>query len=34
VTAALAGQLLRVPAFVKRVVIDHWFLHARQPALT
>jgi flavin-dependent dehydrogenase len=28
-----AGQLLRVPAFARRVVIDEWFLHRRQPAL-
>jgi flavin-dependent dehydrogenase len=33
VKALVAGQLLRVPAFVKGVVIDDWFLHARQPAL-
>jgi flavin-dependent dehydrogenase len=33
VKAAVAGQLLRVPAFVKRVVIDDWFLHSSQPAL-
>lgn len=33
VKALVAGQLLRVPAFVKRVVIDDWFLHSRQPAL-
>jgi len=34
VKAVVAGRLLEVPAFVKRVVIDHWFLHRRQPALT
>jgi flavin-dependent dehydrogenase len=33
VKAIMAGQLLRIPAFVKRVVIDEWFLHLRQPAL-
>jgi flavin-dependent dehydrogenase len=33
VKAVVAGQLLRVPAFVKRVVIDDWFLHSRQAAL-
>jgi flavin-dependent dehydrogenase len=33
VKAVVAGQLLRVPAFVKRVVIDDWFLHSRQSAL-
>jgi hypothetical protein len=32
--ALVAGQLLRVPAFVKRVVIDDWFLNSRQPALS
>jgi geranylgeranyl reductase family protein len=34
VKAVVAGRLLEVPAFVKRVVIDQWFLHRRQPALT
>jgi flavin-dependent dehydrogenase len=29
----VAWQLLRVPAFVKRVVIDDWFLHSRQSVL-
>jgi flavin-dependent dehydrogenase len=33
VKAVMAGQLLRIPAFVRRVVIDEWFLHRRQPAL-
>jgi len=33
VKTAVASQLLRVPAFVKRVVIDDWFLHRRQSAL-
>ena len=32
VKAIMAGQLLRIPGFVKRVVIDEWFLHRRQPA--
>jgi flavin-dependent dehydrogenase len=34
VKAIMAGQLLRIPAFVKRVVIDEWFLHRRQLALS
>jgi len=33
VKAIAAGQLLRIPAFVRRVVIDDWFLHRRQLAL-
>jgi menaquinone-9 beta-reductase len=33
VKALAASRLLRVPAFVRRVVIDQWFLHRRQPAL-
>jgi flavin-dependent dehydrogenase len=33
VKTVVAGRLLEVPAFVKRVVIDQWFLHRRQPAL-
>jgi geranylgeranyl reductase family protein len=33
VKTIVAGQLLRVPAFVKRIVLDEWFLHRRQPAL-
>jgi len=33
VKALMAGQLLRIPAFVKRVVIDEWFLHRHQLAL-
>lgn len=33
VRTAVAGRLLRIPSFVKRVVIDEWFLHRRQPAL-
>jgi flavin-dependent dehydrogenase len=33
VKAVLADQVLRVPAFVKRIVIDEWFLHRHQPAL-
>jgi flavin-dependent dehydrogenase len=31
--AIVAGQLLRIPAFVKRIVIDEWFLHRHQIAL-
>jgi menaquinone-9 beta-reductase len=33
VKTVVAGRLLEVPAFVKRVVLDHWFLHRHQPAL-
>jgi menaquinone-9 beta-reductase len=33
VKSALARQLLRVPAFVKHIVIDEWFLHSSQSAL-
>ncbi|HEX3644102.1 MAG TPA: NAD(P)/FAD-dependent oxidoreductase [Vicinamibacterales bacterium] len=33
VKAVVAGRLLRIPAFVKRVVIDEWFLHRHQVAL-
>jgi len=33
VKALVAGQILRIPAFVRRVVIDEWFLHRYQPAL-
>jgi menaquinone-9 beta-reductase len=33
VKAMVAGQLLRIPAFVRRIVIDDWFLHRRQLAL-
>jgi flavin-dependent dehydrogenase len=33
VKATVAGQLLRVPVFVKHFVIDEWFLHRHQPAL-
>jgi flavin-dependent dehydrogenase len=33
VKAMVAGRLLRIPAFVRRVVIDEWFLHRRQLAL-
>jgi geranylgeranyl reductase family protein len=29
----VAGRLLEVPAFVKRVVLDQWFLHRHQLAL-
>ena len=33
VKAVVAGQLLRIPAFVRHVVVDEWFLHRRQLAL-
>ena len=33
VKALAAGRLLQVPAVVRRVVIDEWFLHRRQAAL-
>ena len=33
VKSFLAGPLLEVPVFVKRFVIDQWFLHRRVPAL-
>ncbi len=33
VKAIVAGQLLRIPAFVRHVVVDEWFLHRRQPPL-
>jgi flavin-dependent dehydrogenase len=33
VKTVVAGRLLEVPSFVKRVVIDQWFLHRHQPAL-
>jgi len=32
--AALAGQLLAIPSFARRVVVERWFLNARQPALS
>lgn len=31
---ALAARLLRSPGFVRRRVLDDWFLHAHQPALS
>jgi flavin-dependent dehydrogenase len=31
--AALAGRLFAIPAFSRRVVVERWFLNARQPAL-
>jgi flavin-dependent dehydrogenase len=31
---AAARRLLEMPAFVRHVVLDRWFLHAREPALT
>jgi flavin-dependent dehydrogenase len=30
----LARRLFEAPAFVRHVVLDRWFLHAREPALT
>ena len=30
----LANKLFEVPAFVRHMVLDRWFLHAREPALT
>ena len=32
--AAAARRLLESPWFVRRVVLDRWFLHAQEPALT
>jgi flavin-dependent dehydrogenase len=32
-SASLGARLLSVPWFVRRVVLDRWFLHAAQPAL-
>jgi flavin-dependent dehydrogenase len=32
--ASWAGTLLRSPRFVRHVVLDRWFLHAHQPALS
>lgn len=34
VTSAMAIGLMRVPAFVRHVVLDRWFLRAAEPALT
>jgi flavin-dependent dehydrogenase len=31
---ASARRLLEMPAFVRHVVLNRWFLHAREPALT
>jgi len=33
VKSAVAGRLLEVPTFVRRVVLDQWFLHRHQLAL-
>jgi menaquinone-9 beta-reductase len=33
VKAAVAARLLEVPTFVRRIVLDQWFLHRDQPAL-
>jgi hypothetical protein len=30
----MASALLRIPAFVRHVALDRWFLHAEVPALT
>jgi flavin-dependent dehydrogenase len=32
-TSALAVGLMRVPAFVRHVVLDRWFLRSGEPAL-
>jgi flavin-dependent dehydrogenase len=32
--AALAGRLLAIPSFARRVVVERWFLNAGQPALS
>ena len=32
--AALAQRLLDQPWFVRHMVLDRWFLHAQEPALT
>ena len=29
----VARRLIEVPAFVRHVVLDRWFLHANEPAL-
>ena len=34
VATALGNRLLGVPPFVRHVVLDRWFLHAQEPALT
>jgi flavin-dependent dehydrogenase len=34
VTTALGRRLLHAPAFVRRIVLDQWFLHRHQPALS
>jgi len=33
VRTVLGRRLLHVPAFVRRIVLDQWFLHRHQPAL-
>jgi hypothetical protein len=32
-TSALAVSLMRVPSFVRHVVLDRWFLRSGEPAL-
>lgn len=34
VGTAVGRRLLEVPAFVRHIVLDRWFLHTREPALT
>jgi flavin-dependent dehydrogenase len=34
VATALGRRLMETPAFVRHIVLDRWFLHAREPALT
>jgi flavin-dependent dehydrogenase len=34
VSTAVGRRLLEIPAFVRHIVLDRWFLHAREPALT
>ena len=34
VVTSAARRLLAMPAFVRHVVLDRWFLHAREAALT
>ena len=33
VRTVLGRRLLHAPAFVRRIVLDQWFLHRHQPAL-
>jgi flavin-dependent dehydrogenase len=34
VATAVGRRLMETPAFVRHIVLDRWFLHAREPALT